>query len=209
MKMFGRQYSYYYGYGGVMSAIAIALLVAIILAVVLYFTFLSKKNEGKFTGVKGKIYDFFNFNRFYAEDVLKLLYLMGAAIMTVLGVVSLFANFVAGLIMLVVGNVFLRVVYELIMMFIIMCRKTVSMDKKLDKITKFYGDDFDGGAWDEEECDCGQCCEGDEDCGDGCCSCEGCGDGCGDDCECGDDCDCGDGEKSEEQAAGEINASER
>ena len=56
-------YSYYYNYSGIAGAV-IAILVAIILGVVLYFTFLNKKNEGKYTGTPGKIYNFLNFNKF-------------------------------------------------------------------------------------------------------------------------------------------------
>ena len=51
-------YNYSYSYGmGQATGLIIALLVAIILAIVLNFTFLSKKNEGKYTGALGKIYN--------------------------------------------------------------------------------------------------------------------------------------------------------
>ncbi len=161
-------YSYYYdGYVHTRTILIIALLVAVILAVVLYFTFLSKKNEGKFTGVKGKIYNFLCFNKFYVEEILKLVYLITAVIITVLGIAALFDAFFAGLAMIVIGNIALRVAYELLMMFIILCRKTVSMDRKLEKISKFYSDDFDDGSCvtDDEECP-----DEDESCG----SCTGC-----------------------------------
>ena len=53
-------YSYVYnGYVQARTILIVALLVAVILAVVLYFTFLSKKMEGKFTAIKGKKYIFF------------------------------------------------------------------------------------------------------------------------------------------------------
>ena len=123
-------YTYYY-MGNSLTFIIIALLVAVILAVVLFFTFMSKKNEGKFTGAKGKLYNFLCFNKFYVEDILKLLYVVSAVVVTVLGVVMLFESFLVGLLLLIVGNVLLRVSYELIMMFIILCRKTVSIDRKL------------------------------------------------------------------------------
>ena len=70
------------------------------------------------------------------------------------------------------------------MMFVILCRKTVSIDKKLDKVVAFYGDDFDEGDCSGE---CGSCdaeCEDREEeeefefsCGGNCsgCSVEGCG----------------------------------
>ena len=51
-------------------------------------------------------------------------------------------------------------------MFIIMCRKTVSIDRKMDKITEFYSDDFCEGECcacdepisDQEYCSCQDCC---------------------------------------------------
>lgn len=177
-------YPYYYYYD-IMSAMPIAILVAIILGIVLYFTFLKKENEDKYTGWKKVVYDFFNFNKFYAEDIMKLVYVMLTAAFVVIGVFMLFVNIGTALILLVLGNVALRVSYELIMMFVILCRKTVSIDKKLDKVVAFYGDDFDEGDCDG---DCGACdseCEDREEdeeafeffCGGNCsgCNVEGCG----------------------------------
>lgn len=138
-------YTYSYDYAlGQATGIIIAILAVIILAVVLNFTFLSKKNEGKYTGFLGKLYNFLCFNKFYLEEILKLLYVVSAAVITAVGLFTMFSvNFIAGLVMIVFGNIGTRIVYELAMMFIILCRKTVSVDKKLDKISKFYGDDFD------------------------------------------------------------------
>ena len=85
---------------------------------------------------------------------------MLTAAFVVIGFFMLFVDLATGLILLVLGNVAIRVAYELIMMFVILCRKTVSIDRKMDKVVAFYGDDFDEG-----DCggDCGSC---DEDCGD-------------------------------------------
>ena len=146
---FSQSYGYYYSSN--LEAVGVAILVAMILAVVFYFTFLSKKNEGKFKGFAAKVYNFFNFNKFYVEDVLRLIYVVSVAFLLVVSLAVLFsASFIAGLLLLVLGNVALRIGYELIMMFIILCRKTVSVDKRLEKIGKFYSDDFDEGC-----CGCG------------------------------------------------------
>lgn len=167
-------YPYYY-YNPIMSALPIAILVAIILGVALYFTFLRKENENKYTGWKKTVYDFFNFNKFYTEDIMKLLYVMLTAAFTVLGVFMLFVKVSTGVILLIVGNVVLRVSYEMVMMFVILCRKTVSIDRKMDRVVAFYGDDFDDGQCDSEDEDeegdilkffCGGDCSG--------CSVEGC-----------------------------------
>lgn len=176
--------SYSYSiYGSQATFLVIAILAAIILGVVLYFTFLNKKNEGKYNGAAEKIYNFFNFNKFYVEDVMKLLYIVSTAVLTVIAIVILFTqSLLGGILILIIGNVALRISYELIMMFIILCRKTVSVDKKLDKITKFYGDDFDGADFDDAEInDCESCCAGSECCGDGQ---NGCAENCSDEVPC-------------------------
>ena len=56
-------YSYYYYYD-FLETMPIAVLVAVILGIVMYFTFLRKENEDKYTGWKKTVYDFFNFNKF-------------------------------------------------------------------------------------------------------------------------------------------------
>lgn len=159
-------YSYYYYYD-MLEAMPIAILVAIILGVVLYVTFLKKKNEDKYTGWKKTVYDFFNFNKFYTEEIMKLVYVMLTAAFVVVGLFMLFIDLAMGLILLILGNVALRVSYELVMMFVILCRKTVSIDRKLDKVVAFYGDDFDEGDCAEEDFSCGgECGSCDADCSD-------------------------------------------
>ena len=149
--MYPYNYSYEYYYTGRLTCMVVAILAAVILSVVLYFTFLRKKNEGKYKGFTEKIYNFFNFNKFYVEEILKLVYIVSAAVLTVVSLVSLFSPaFFIGLITLILGNVALRIAYELIMMFIIICRKTVSVDKKLDKIAAACGNDK--GCEADEEC---------------------------------------------------------
>ena len=176
-------YSYYY-YNSMMTAFPIAVLAAVILGVIIFFTFLRKENENKYRGWKKVVYDFFQFNKFYTEDIMKLLYLMLVAVVTVSGLFMLLMNFVTGLLLLVIGNVALRVSYELVMMFVILCRKSVTIDRKLDKVVAFYGDDFDDGGCGGKCGSCEEDCEDREDeevfefsCSGDCggCSVEGCG----------------------------------
>ena len=92
-------YSYYYY--DILSAMPIAILVAIILGVVLYCTFLKKENEDKYTGWKKVAYDCFNFNKFYTEDIMKLVYVMLTAAFVVVGLFMLFIDLATALILLV------------------------------------------------------------------------------------------------------------
>ena len=171
---------------------AVVAVIAVILGVVLFFTMLRKKNEKKYTGVKAKIYHFLNVNKFYTEDIIRLLYVVTVCVLTLLGLTQIvLGSFLSGILILVAGNVAARVSYECLLMFFILVRKTVAIDRKLTHIEKFYGDDFDepdciepdcvddeaeteGCEADAESCgscdDCCSCCGSQEECSSGVCS---------------------------------------
>ena len=142
-------YGYGNGYGGnaignVMNSFywVIGLLIAaIVIGVVINFTFLRRKNEGKFHGFWEKAYNFFSFNRFYSEGIVKLLSIITFFILTIMGIYMICTGeVISGILMITLGNIGARLGYELTMMFIIFCKKTVSMDKKLSTISRFYDD---------------------------------------------------------------------
>ncbi len=123
------------------GVIAVCAVIAVIAAVVLFFTFMNKKHEGRYKGFAGKLYNFLNFNRFYTENIVKFFYVIIACVLTVLGIVQIvMGSFIGGLLTIVAGNVAVRISFELLMMFIILCRKTVSIDKRIAGIEKFYQD---------------------------------------------------------------------
>ena len=142
-------YDYYGYYGSPMSRfvngtalLAAAAILAVIAGVVLFLTFLNKKHEGKYHGFWGKLYNFLNFNRFYAEGIVRFLYVITVCVLTLVGVAQMLlgldagssAIFWLGAGLLVLGNLAARVCCELVMMFIILCRKTVSVDRRLSKM---------------------------------------------------------------------------
>lgn len=150
---------YYYSYGTPMMnymdtglVVGVAAVLAVILGVVLYFTVFSKKNEDRYTGWKGKLYNFMTLNRFYAEDLLKFLYVIAVCIVTVTGIaIVVLGSFISGIIILIGGNVALRLSFEFMMMFIMMCRKTVSMDRNVSRIAAYYDDGYGAFGGDEPE----------------------------------------------------------
>ena len=146
-------YDYYGYYGSPMSRfvngtvlLAAAAVLAVIAGVVLFLTFLTKKHEGKYHGFRGKLYNFLNFNRFYAESIVRFLYLLTVCALTLVGVAQMIlgldagssAIFWMGAGLLVLGNLAARVCCELVMMFIILCRKTVSIDRRLSKMESAF-----------------------------------------------------------------------
>lgn len=177
-----------FNYVNVYGILAAAIISAVILGIVLSCTFLKKSNEGKFVGLKEIIYNALTFNRFYAEKIIKFLYVIAACVITVAGLTCIVLGaFLAGLCLIVIGNIILRVAVELVLMFVMICKKTVSIDKRLSGIEAFYGEEYGDEAYDyEAQCEC-----------DGDCACADCAE---------DDCtgwECADGE-SEDVKNGEI-----
>lgn len=124
------------------------LVAAVVIGAILNFTFLKRSNEGRFKGFAGKLYNCFSLNRFYSEGLIKFLGIVTFLALTFLGIYMIFTGSpITGILLLVFGNIAARIGYELIIMFIILTRKTVSMDKKLSGIQKFYSDDMDD--WEE------------------------------------------------------------
>ena len=117
------------------AAAGIWLIVALILAIVggilVYFLFLSKKNEGKFTGFLGWLYDFLSFKKMFLETLLKITYLILAIYITLASFAVIGTNFLAFLIMLVFGNLAVRIVYEFSLILLVICRNTTDINKKL------------------------------------------------------------------------------
>lgn len=111
----------------------VSVILAIIGGIVLYFTFLSKKNEGKFTGFLGWLYDFLTFKKMMIENVLKILYIIVTLFVTLSSFGLMSISFLAFLLTLVIGNVLTRVIYELLLVKLVICKNTTEINKKLNK----------------------------------------------------------------------------
>ena len=138
--------SYGYGYGsGALNGLfdlsssgnlvwfIISVVVAFIGGIALYFTFLNKKNEGKYKGFTGWMYDFLSFKKMVIENILKILYLISAIYITLSSFALISSSFLGFLLYLVVGNLVIRIVYELLLVVLVICRNTTDISKKLDK----------------------------------------------------------------------------
>ena len=121
------------GMAGSAVWIIISAVLAIVGGLVLYFTFLSKKNEGKFTGFLGWAYDFLNFKNFTIEIILKITYLMLALFITLSSLATISSSFVGFLLTLLLGNLLLRIGYEFSLILLVICRNTTEISKKLNK----------------------------------------------------------------------------
>ncbi|MDR3125522.1 MAG: hypothetical protein LBU20_00380 [Candidatus Nomurabacteria bacterium] len=127
-----------YDLSGGSDAVAIWMLIAAILAavggVLVYVLFMTKKNEGKLKGFAKWLYEFLHFNKLSIEVVLKLTYIVAAIFITLaafgyLGS-SMWYLFFA---QIIVGNIVLRICYELILVLVLLWRNTEDIKKAVKK----------------------------------------------------------------------------
>ena len=116
--------------------VIVSLALAVLGGIVLYFTFLSKKNEGQFQGFLGWLYDFLTFKKLTLEVILKILYLIIAIFITLSSFAVIAESFLAFLMYLIIGNLVARISLEFSLMMILICRNTTEINKKLNSKTK-------------------------------------------------------------------------
>ncbi len=116
--------------------IIVSIILAVIGGILIYFLFLSKKNEGKFKGFVGWLYDFLSFKKMFMEALLKITYLIVALYITLSSFALIGVNFWAFLGTLVIGNVVARLIYEFSLLLLVICRNTTEISKKLSKKDK-------------------------------------------------------------------------
>ena len=111
--------------------IIVSLILAIVGGFIVYFLFLSKKNEGRFTGFLGWLYDFLSFKKMTLEIILKVTYLMCAIFATLSPLAGIGDNFLGTIVSIVVSNIFIRLIYEFSLILLVICRNTTEINKKL------------------------------------------------------------------------------
>ena len=109
----------------------ITLILSIISGVLVYIFFLSSKKENKLSPLLKYLKDFLNFDKMVIETILKIVYLIS----TIFVILTSF-NFIAydfGLFFLnlILGPIFIRLVYELILINICIWKNTTAINKKM------------------------------------------------------------------------------
>lgn len=120
--------------------ISVWLIISVVLAIVggllVYFLFLSKKNEGKFKGFVGWLYDFLSFKKMFMEALLKITYLIVAIYITLSSFAIIGTSFIGFIVYLIVGNLIARIIYEFSLILLVICRNTTEINKSLKGNTK-------------------------------------------------------------------------
>jgi hypothetical protein len=113
--------------------IIVSLVIAIIGGIALYLTVFDKKNDNKYKGFMGKLYDFFNFKTFILNDLFRVIYLMSTIAVTLLSFSYISTSFWLFLATLVLGNLGLRITFELLMLSLELFKNVKEINSKLKK----------------------------------------------------------------------------
>ena len=115
---------------GQMVWVIVSAVIAVIGGIVLYFTFLSQKNEGKYKGFRGWMYDFLTFRKMMLEALLRICYLILVIFVTLAGLAA--GNILVCLLTILLGNLAIRLVYEFALIMLVICRNTSEISRKLN-----------------------------------------------------------------------------
>ena len=118
------------GYAGSVVWTIVSVLLAIIGGFLVYFLFTNKKEK---LNNKFLIWlkDFLNFKKLLLEVILKITYAIFAIFITLTSFNVISTSFVGFLLYLILGNVFLRIIYESSLMIIMIWKNTTEINKKM------------------------------------------------------------------------------
>ena len=121
-----------YAYGSANAWTIAALIIAICGAVIGYFLFIKpdKKYPNNFVNW---LRSFLNFNEMLIEPILKVTYMFMAVFITLSSFNLISVNFLSFLLVLVLGNLLIRVVYEASMMMVAIWKNTKEINNKMKK----------------------------------------------------------------------------
>ncbi len=125
------------------TGMILGVLHAIAATVLLYIFILPKRKNGKLNAFLQQLHDFFNVKKLYLEEVLKFLYVLSTVLVICGGFFTMLSYeyswyyggrdslFVEGLLIMLVGPIVLRLIYEGTMMFILLVKNTMEINNKL------------------------------------------------------------------------------
>ncbi len=94
------------------SGSLIAFIVAIAASIVIYFVFMDKKEESKYTGFVKNLYDFLHFKINFIEAFLKIAYIITTLYVTITSFSLIKVDVALFFMTLILGNIIIRILYE-------------------------------------------------------------------------------------------------
>ena len=111
--------------------IIISAVIAIAGTICIFVLLLNKKNEGKFKGFLGWLYDFLHFKKLVIELALKATYIGLAIFTTLCSFAAIGTNVGTFFEILILGNIALRLAYEMMILFVKICNNVSEINKKM------------------------------------------------------------------------------
>ena len=122
----------------------IGLFVGLVAAIIVFFWFMHKNNQGRFTGLPGWLFEFLHFKNYIVEVILKFTYVVAACACTGIGIFSILSlQLPMGLGFLLIGNLSIRIVYELLLLMIATFKNVNKINKKLGDMDTNKADVFE------------------------------------------------------------------
>ena len=128
--------SYSRGFAGIDSTwMIISLVLAIVGGIAAYIVFVSKENNGEYSGFLASLHDFLNFKKFYVKDILKTLYIVTTIFITLSSFSYISSSITLFFMTLILGNIVARISYEIILMTITIVDNVTEINQKMSKNT--------------------------------------------------------------------------
>lgn len=129
----------YGGYGGYGTAMALVMLIPILViagGLALYFLFAKRQETPSQNPVVRWLHGALSFRTLFTEHLLRALYCIVVVAITVISITLLFENFFYAVLYFVIGNIVARIVFELTMLLMILCRNVQEINQKSGPLPK-------------------------------------------------------------------------
>lgn len=113
-------------------AVIIGLIAALVLTVLVYIFILPERARKRLAPILQFVHDLIHFRTMLIESISKLLYVFCTFGCIVAGILLLFVpNVLAGLLVLIAGPLVLRIMYEMIMLYVLHVQNLISLNRKM------------------------------------------------------------------------------
>ena len=113
-------------------ALIVGIIIAVVITVLMFIFVIPDKARRHLPGFLKIIHDLVNFKTMILEPVIKVLYVLLTLGCIFIGILLLFGStYWIGLIVLIIGTLVLRIIYELIMLFILQVQNVITISRKL------------------------------------------------------------------------------
>ena len=126
-----RGFGYGNSIGNSVALVFLAIILALAATIAAYIFIIPESKRNKLNGFCKWLHDFLNLKKLWIESVLRFLYVFDTALIIIAGFFTMFSSFLAGLLMMVLGPIAFRLIFEGIFMFILLVKNVIEMNNRL------------------------------------------------------------------------------